>query len=307
MRSAFIQSGLCFLSSLAASYLLIWTGYGAIIVLSQIILITSLLLIIFYSKNFILSGVLTGALAGAVNLTLIFSTPIDTWWFLLYAGILALISSMLYLFVFLLSDRLNLRDLYQNGAIIPSIAFISGLIFLVIIYYAFEPAQILFLRNGGLFNGTDVWHFLIIPVSLLATYTSFQINRRVDSIYNQYGLILFGSLSLLGGTLLIFMPVHGSELVLAWLAGLFIGITRLVEYGSLKQFLSATALFGLFFILFRNLFVDLPATVGFLAFISVWIVQQVIPNSEPKANLESNLTAGTNLSSIESYYQTNNR
>jgi hypothetical protein len=116
------------------------------------------------------------------------------------------------------------------------------------------------------------------------------------------------SLILLGGLLIAPIPFYGLEFALAWLAGLFVGITRLTEYGQLKQYLSAAVLFGLFYILLRNLFVDLPTFVGALAFVSVWIVQKIMPSIQVQS-VQSNqsLTSAPNLSNIESYYQSQYR
>jgi hypothetical protein len=251
-----------------------------------------------------LSGLLAGALAGTINITGLFETSVEDWRFLLLCGILALLSSVIFLAVFILSDRFNVRDLYGNGSVIPLVSALAGLGFLFVGKHLLDNNLIRLVNGDGLFYNTDVWHFLVIPVAATSTYLSTKVNSQYKIIYDQQGLVKVTMLLLLGGLLLPLWPFHGLELSLVWLAGIFIGLTRLSEYQSATQFLSASVLFGLFYILLRNLLVDLPMFVGIISFLTVWLVRVVMPSggtaNQPKLD-QSN--PRTNLSSIDNYYQ----
>jgi hypothetical protein len=308
MRGALIQSGICWLTTLLSLYTLAVLGYDPVTAAALIILAICLIAILFYPKRTILSGALTGGLAGTLNLPSTIGFGYQSLGFLIGALILATLASLLYLVVFLLSDRFKLQDFYGNGAVIPLIAFLANLLFLALAKYALGYDNIIFIHQEGLFFGTDAWHFLAIPVAFLAAWLGYKFNRQSESAYNQYGLSLITSLILIGGLTLTYLPFHGPELALVWLAALLIGTTRLPQYGSVVQYLAAAALFGLFYILLRNLFGPIPLFVGLQAFLATWIVQKITPTTQPTLQSDQKEPASKpkagNLASIEAYYET---
>lgn len=274
MKRTFLQSTICFVSTVFTVYALNITNYNPILISSVIILLVSICSLLFSTTKILLSGFITGVLAGTINLENIFSVSNNNILFLILATCLALVTALGYLIIMWAVGKYNLNVFYGNGVFLPSISGLSGLLFIIFTKYILQSPNINYLNNN-LFLDTSSWHLTIIFFALIGVGAGYKINQRIQQVYNQFGITLVFGLILVVCLLVPFLPFFFPEIILAVFTGLFIGISRLPEYSSLNQYLTATILFGLLYILFKNIVSDIPMLFSIIGFLAVWMIQKI--------------------------------
>ncbi len=265
----------CFSSCLAGAHFNYFSYQSFWVVFGLIILLVSLLAAIFVKDKIFLGWVLTGALAGVTVAENFSSLNLGYLDFIVWVSLLSILVALLFWIFSFVAQKYDAPYLHGNGSILGVIAFLGSLVFWVLVTI-FKGVDWSLINPDGMFAQTEQWHFLFVPLAIISTYITSHINKQVDSVYNQYSIMMISALILVGAIIITEWLPYSSEMVTAWVAGILVGMTRLPDFNSLKPYITAATVFGILYILFRNVLPDFRLFFTVLVFVSIFTIQFVI-------------------------------
>lgn len=243
------------------------------IVASAIVAISLALMAVVVDDRHRLSwGAFCGTFAGMT------SAPLLTWEracpalsldFLTRALVLSAITGASYAVVELLTPRFPRGFFRGYGGRLGAIAFLSVLLH-VAIGERFEPSfQSPVVASLPAPLVAAPLKLLAAPFALAGALISKEVKSTVSRSNINYGVVTTAITGIIGGILVVKIPVHGYLLAQAWYAGAFVGMTSFDEVMPQRDFAFAGALSGVLLVAAEGAFAGVGGKLGLVAFAAV--------------------------------------
>ncbi len=266
----------CFIGTIA-TVLVVLLDINVIVASSLISIIIAFFTVIINDENHLSWASFCGSFSGMTSLMLLDNqvslTSIN---FIFNLLLLAFITSFMYTFSEFISYKFPKISFDGYGGRLGTIAFISVLLYILIMKFIFNKNLNFFLPKSIFETKNDYFLLFSIASSVIAALISMEIKNTVSSLNDNYKVITVATTGLIGGILITKIPEYGMDFGLAWYTGAFIGMTSYYVLMLKRHFLLSGLISGIYFILTKNIFVGIGGKLGFISFLSVITMRFIV-------------------------------
>lgn len=273
----FLYFFFCFIGTIL-TVLVVIIDINVIIASSLISIIIAFFTVIINDQNHFSWATFCGSFAGMTSLDFLkYQVSLYSINFFLNLVLLAFITSTMYTLSEVISYKFPKISFDGYGGRLGTIAFISVIIYILLMKFIFNKHFNFFIYNKSIFNNSfDYFLFGGIIFSIIAALISMEIKNTVTSLNDNYKVITVATTGLIGGILITKIPQYGIELGAAWYTGAFVGMTSYYVLMLKRHFLLSGLISGIYFILSKNIFIGIGGKLGFISFLAVLTMKIIV-------------------------------